>query len=78
METKDITPIQYAKWYGCSLANITKHLRKGNSLPYVITIKRWSRFYLLEVPKSLNAKSFSEIKTNGIQPIMRKLSKIAT
>lgn len=71
--TKDITPKQYANWYGCSLNNITKHLRKGNSLPHVITIKRWSRFYLLEVPKSLNAKTFLEIQTNSIQPQKRHL-----
>jgi len=62
MQTKDITPKQYAKWKGCTIQNITKHIRAGNELPYVITIKNFSRFYLLEVPHSLNAESFKEGK----------------
>lgn len=56
--TKQITPNQYAKWYGCTLQNITKHLRKENPLPHVIRVIKYSRFYLLEVPETLSAKSF--------------------
>lgn len=58
MKTKRITPEQYAEWYGCTLQNITWHLRKGNVLPHVIKVIKYSRFYLLEVPESLSAKSF--------------------
>jgi hypothetical protein len=58
MQTKDITPKQYAKWKGCTIQNITKHIRAGNDLPHVITVKNFSRFYLLEVPQELTAESF--------------------
>jgi len=58
MKTKRITPIQYAQWCGQTLQNITYHLRKGNELPHVIRVIKYSRFYLLEVPDSLSAKSF--------------------
>lgn len=61
--TKDVTPKQYAKWYGCTLQNITKQIRKNKELPYVITIKKFSRFYLLEVPNHLNTDSFEKIAT---------------
>lgn len=53
-KTKDITPLQYAKWRGQHPTNISKHLRKGNPLPYVIRVKRFSRFYVLVVPKELS------------------------
>jgi len=64
METKDISPVQYAKWYGCSTQNITKHIRnnKWKNLPHILRVKNWSRFYLLEVPKSLTKQSFTENK----------------
>ncbi len=58
MKTKDITPLQYAKWRGQHITNISKHLRKGNPLIHVLRVKKFSRFYLLEVPESLNAESF--------------------
>lgn len=53
--TKEITPLQYSKYLGCSVANVSKHLRKNNMqhLPDVIDVKRYSRFYLLVVPASL-------------------------
>lgn len=63
MITKDIQPKEYAKWYGCSLQYIGKCIRNGVELPYVLSIKKWSRFYLLVVPESLNAASFTELKT---------------
>lgn len=49
MNTKYVTPSQYAKWKGCTIQNITKHIRAGNGLPHVLSIKNFSRFYLLEV-----------------------------
>lgn len=62
METKDITPLEYAKYRGCSIQNVTKQIRNKRELPHVLKIKHWSRFYTLEVPISLSAKSFTEIK----------------
>lgn len=61
-KTKDITPLQYSKFKKCSLANITKHIRNGNALklPYVISLKNISRFYLLEVPESLTNDTFTD------------------
>jgi hypothetical protein len=64
MQTKDITPKEYANFRGCSLQNITKHIRNNKSLPHVITIKQWSRFYTLEVPATLNADTFKKITPN--------------
>lgn len=60
VKTKDITPAQYAKYYGCTKQNISKHIRNGNALnlPHVITLKNWSRFYLLEVPNWLTRSTF--------------------
>lgn len=54
-KTKEITPKQYAEHLGCTLANVTKHLRKNNMtfLPDVIKVKKYSRFYLLVVPYNL-------------------------
>jgi len=55
ISTKEITPQQYRKYLGCSLSNVTKHLRKGQLqyLPDVIKVKKYSRFYVLEVPRDL-------------------------
>lgn len=61
MKTKDITPLQYAKWKGCTLQNITKLIRNNKELPGVITIKKYSRFYLLEVPENMTAATFEKI-----------------
>lgn len=54
-KTKEITPLQYSKYLGCSLSNVTKHLRNGKMqyLPDVIEVRHYSRFYLLVVPASL-------------------------
>ncbi len=72
MKTKDITPLEYAKYRGQCVANISKHIRKGNlaGLPHVITIKSWSRFYTLEVPVELNAGSF---KTEGMGRLLKSV-----
>lgn len=54
-KTKEITPLQYANYLNCTVANISKHLRnnKMQFLPDVIEVKRYSRFYLLVVPANL-------------------------
>lgn len=62
MATKDITPKQYAKWYGCSYQYIQKCIAAQKPLPHVLKIKEWSRFYTLEVPETLNADSFKEVE----------------
>lgn len=56
--TKEITPLQYSKYLGCSLSNVTKHIRKGSlhCLPDVIEVKHYSRFYLLVVAANLPVK----------------------
>lgn len=69
--TKEITPIQYADYKGWTLQNVTKHLRKKNNalagLPDVIEVKKYSRFYLLEVEESL--------KVNTIQNCIKSFKK---
>jgi len=52
-QTEDITPLEYAALgiKGNTTQNITKHLREGKPLPSVLKVKKFSRFYLLEVPK---------------------------
>lgn len=53
--TKEITPTQYANYLGCTVANVSKHLRnnKMQFLPDVIEVKKYSRFYLLVVDSDL-------------------------
>lgn len=65
--TVDITPEKYAELAGCSIANVTKHLRKENFkyLPHIIRVKKYSRFYVLEVPETLTKDSFLELKSNS-------------
>lgn len=64
MATKEITPIQYADYKRWTLQNVTKHLRKKNDplsgLPDVIAIKKYSRFYLLEVLEELPVNSIEK------------------
>lgn len=59
-KTKYITPAQYAKYYGCTLQNIGKHIRNENilNMPFVISLQNVSRFYLIEVPETLTADTF--------------------
>lgn len=60
--TKYVTPTQYAKYYGCSLQNIGKHIRNETlfKLPNVISLKNAGRFYLIEVPEKLNTSNFKD------------------
>lgn len=55
INTKEITPLQYSIYLGCTVANVSKHLRnsKLEYLPDVLAVKRYSRFYLLVVDASL-------------------------
>lgn len=58
MKTAEITAKQYAQYIGCSEQNITKKVRnflngKSLKLDEVYGIKRYSRFYTLEVPEWL-------------------------
>lgn len=64
MDTKDITPEAYAKLAGCTIQNVTKHLRNKNFeyLPHIVRVKKYSRFYVLEVPQNISKDSFKEIK----------------
>jgi hypothetical protein len=66
MKTKDIEPSQYAAWYGCSLQNVTKRLRQKKKLEGVIRVKRFSRFYLLEVAADMNAETFKDMNDNEL------------
>lgn len=61
--TKDITPTQYAKWRKCSLSNIIKQIKYNRELPQVLEVKRFGRFYLLNVPISMNASTFRKRAT---------------
>jgi hypothetical protein len=53
---KEVTPLQYSKYLGCSVQYIHKLLLRGQigKLPNVIEVKRYSRFYLLVVPDTLD------------------------
>ena len=63
-KTKEITPTEYAKWYGCFPTYIQRILRAEElgKLPFVVSAKKYSRFYTLEVPEDLTADSFKLIK----------------
>lgn len=64
MKTKDISPIQYAKWYGCHKSLVHRWCAAGevDKMPYVRAIKSYSRFYTLEVPETLTENDFTEIR----------------
>lgn len=64
MKTKDITPSEYAKLgilRGNTAQNISKHLRAGNMLPGVLKVKKFSRFYVLEVAEDFTTVGYKEI-----------------
>lgn len=44
-----LTPTQYAEKRGVSLQSVTELIRKQSVLPAVTEIKKFGRFYLLEV-----------------------------
>jgi len=64
MKEKEVTPLDYARWRGCTLQNITKHLRKGNlaKLPGVLMVKKYSRFYVLVVAANWGKSSYKALK----------------
>lgn len=53
LKTKDITAMDYAKYRGMSVQMIRRKIKDNKDLVEVISIKRYSRFYTLEVPESL-------------------------
>ena len=61
-ETKEITPITYAKLKGCYPTYIQRLLRQNryDLLPHVLKIRKYSRFWTLEVPAYLTADDFKE------------------
>lgn len=63
MKTKDISPGQYAKWKGCKVQYIHRLLLKEqlDKLPFVKSVKKYSRFYTLQVPIDLTANDFKLI-----------------
>lgn len=60
---QEITPKQYAEWYGTSAQRIHKLLKEENwsKLPHIEKVKRHGRFYVLEVADGISKKSFKEI-----------------
>lgn len=62
--TKEITPQKYAEWYGCTPQYIHRLLKEErlDLLPQILRVKKYSRFYVLEVPDGLDENSFKEIK----------------
>lgn len=62
MKTKQITPTQYAELRGCTLTNVTNHIRANDLrlLPHVISIKNWGRFYTIEVPSNISKRLFNK------------------
>lgn len=65
---KEITPQKYAKWYGCKVQYVHRMLKETqiDKLPYVQRVKKYSRFYVLEVPEWLSKDSFKELKPTDI------------
>lgn len=64
MDTKEITPIQYADAMDYTLQGITKRLRNGQELDNVISITKYSRFYILTVPKSMTVNTIEQSRKN--------------
>lgn len=62
-KTKEITPIQYAEYRGFAPTYIQRLLRNNryDKLDHVIKIRKYSRFWTLEVPANLTASDFKEI-----------------
>ncbi len=69
MKVKDISPIQYSRWMGVHKSYVHRLLKGGDisKMPFVRKIKKYSRFYTLEVPADLTEDSFTTIvKKRGI------------
>lgn len=64
MEITEVTPKKYANWYGCNVQYIHRLLKdeRIDLLPNVIRVKRYSRFYVLEVPVGTSKDSFKELR----------------
>jgi len=68
-DTKEITPKEYANWYGCKPQYIHWLLKKEklDLLPNIIRVKKYSRFYVLEVSSTLSKDSSREIISKKIK-----------
>lgn len=53
---KQITVSLYAKWRGITTQAVTKMIRQKGSLPGIVHIKQFSKFYLLYPTKEFLAK----------------------
>lgn len=54
---KQITVSLYAKWRGITTQAVTKMIRQKGSLPGIINIKQFSKFYLLTPTKEFLAQN---------------------
>lgn len=61
-KTKEITPIQYAEYRGFAPSYIQRALRNNrlDILEHVSKIRKYSRFWTLEVPINLTKDDFKE------------------
>lgn len=57
---KELTPTEYADLAGYTPQHIHKLLKDGIKLKHVKNVKRYGRFYVLEVPDNLSKESFKK------------------
>lgn len=64
MKSIEITPAKYAQIRGCSVQYIHKVLKDGDLhlLPEVLSVKKYSRFYVLVVLDTLSENSFIKLR----------------
>lgn len=64
MQTKFISPITYSKMIGWHKSYVHRLLlaEQFDKLPLIISVKKYSRFYTLEIPVNLTADDFTEYK----------------
>lgn len=62
MKLKQITPKEYAAMYGCHVSYIQRMLKKGkiDKLPHIKKVRKFSRFFTLDIPANLSAKDFQK------------------
>lgn len=51
-KTEQLTPKQYAELRSISLSAVTDAIRKGWTMPGVIRVNQFGRFYLLDVDRN--------------------------
>ena len=74
---KEITPIEYAEYKKCVPTYIHRLVQRKDfkRLPYVISIRKYSRFYLLLVPNWLGENEFIEWFADGTKKIHKSRKK---